>query len=70
MVTVSGSGFSTTAGATSIKFGSAAASQVSCNSSSQCSATSPAGNGTVDVTVTIGGQTSTTSAADRFTYTP
>jgi hypothetical protein len=38
------------------------------NSINQITATSPAGTGTVDVTVTTGGGTSATSAADQFTY--
>ena len=36
----------------------------------QIVATSPAGTGTVDVTVTTAGGTSSTSAADEFTYLP
>jgi hypothetical protein len=38
------------------------------NSDSQITATSPAGTGTVDVTVVVPGGTSATSAADQFTY--
>ncbi len=67
-VTITGSGFSTTAGATSVKFGSAASTQVNCSSATSCHATSPAGSGTVDITVTVSGQTSATSSADQFTY--
>src|SRR5205814_9000332 len=63
-----GTGYSSAAGAAAGRFGSSAASAVSCSSTTSCSATSPAGSGTVDVTVTVGGLTSATSAADRFSY--
>jgi hypothetical protein len=69
-VTVSGSGFSTMPGATSITFGGAAAGSVSCPSTTQCTATSPPGIGTVSVLVTVGGQTSADTPADNFTYLP
>ncbi|MGI8552908.1 MAG: IPT/TIG domain-containing protein [Dehalococcoidia bacterium] len=69
-VSIGGSGFSTTAAATTVKFGSAAAASVSCTSSTSCDASSPLGTGTVDLTVTVGGQTSATSAADQFSYLP
>ncbi len=65
-VTISGSGFS--AGAT-VEFGSTPATGVTVNSSSSITAVSPAGRGTVDVTVTTGQGTSAPVAADRFTYT-
>jgi len=68
VVTISGTGFSTTAGATTARFGATAATGVSCASTTSCSATSPAGSGTVDVTVTVGGATSATTPADRFRY--
>ena len=68
VVTITGTGFSTTSGATTIKFGSTSASTLSCSSTTSCTATSPSGSGTVDVTVSVGGQTSATSAADRFAY--
>ena len=38
-------------------------------SSTDITATSPAGTGTVDVTVTTPGGKSATSTADHFTYT-
>ncbi|GAC1569920.1 MAG: hypothetical protein NVS3B18_01590 [Candidatus Dormibacteria bacterium] len=69
-VTVNGTGFSTTAGATTVKFGSNAATGVSCTSTTACSATSPAGGGVVDVTVTVGGSTSAPVSADQFNYVP
>jgi hypothetical protein len=64
-VTITGMNF--TSGST-VKFGSTAASSVKFNSSSSITATSPAGTGTVHVTVTTAGGTSATSAADEFTY--
>jgi hypothetical protein len=67
-VTVNGTGFSTTAGATAVKFGGNGSSQVSCVSTIKCTATSPAGSGVVDITVTVGGLTSTAVSADHFTY--
>ena len=75
-VTIAGSGFSTTAGATMVNFVPAggspssanAATNVSCSSASQCTATSPAGQGTVDVQVRVSGVPSATSAADQFTF--
>ena len=62
-VTVTGSGLS----GGSVSFGSAPASGVSCAATS-CTAISPAGSGTVYVTVKTSGGTSATSAADQFTY--
>ena len=67
-VTITGTGFSTTSGATTVDFATAPATGVSCASTTSCSATSPAGSGTVDVTVIVGGQTSATSGADLFSY--
>ena len=71
--TVTGSGFSTNPGATSIDFGGVAATKVSCTSTTSCTAYVPPYTGnsssqTVDVTATVGGVTSSTSAADHFTY--
>jgi VCBS repeat-containing protein len=67
-VTIDGTGFSTSSGATTIDFGTTAATGVSCLSTTSCTAIAPAGKGTVDVTVTVGGQTSPTGPADQFTY--
>jgi hypothetical protein len=67
-VTISGGSFSTTGGATTIQFGSNAATGVNCSSTTQCTATSPAGSGTVDVRVSVGGLTSPVSPGDPFTY--
>ena len=68
-VTISGSGFSITPLATTVTFGATAAAVVLCAFTTSCTATSPAGAaGPVDVTVTVAGLTSATSAADLFTY--
>jgi len=64
-VTISGSNFS---GASAVKFGGNAAASFTVNSSTQITATSPAGSGTVDVTVTTAAGTSAVVSADRFTY--
>ena len=55
-------------GVTAVKFGTVAASTYTVNSATQITATSPAGSGAVDVTVTTAGGTSATSSADLFTY--
>ncbi|MDA8066155.1 MAG: IPT/TIG domain-containing protein [Thermaerobacter sp.] len=52
-----------------VKFGSNAATAVTVKTSTSLTAVSPAGTGTVDVTVTSPGGTSATSNADKFTYT-
>ncbi|MCD9823574.1 IPT/TIG domain-containing protein [Bradyrhizobium japonicum] len=64
-VAITGTGFT---GATAVKFGANNATSFTVNSATSITATSPPGAGTVDVTVTTGGGTSPTSAADRFTY--
>lgn len=62
-VNISGTNFTV---ATAVKFGATNATNFTVNSATQITATSPAGStGVVDVTVTNGGGTSTTSAADR-----
>ncbi|HEX4171753.1 MAG TPA: IPT/TIG domain-containing protein [Acetobacteraceae bacterium] len=55
-------------GATAVKFGTTNATSFTVNSATSITATSPAGAGTVDITVTTAGGTSATSAADQFTY--
>jgi hypothetical protein len=55
--------------ATSVTFGTIPAS-FTIDSDTQITAVSPAGNGTVDVTVTTPGGTSTTGPSDQFTYLP
>ena len=64
-VTITGTGFT---GATVVNFGTSAATNVDVVSAMQILATSPAGTGTVNVTVTGPGGTTATSAADQFTY--
>ena len=65
-LTITGTAFS---GATRVSFGATAAASFTVNSSTSITTTSPAaGAGTVDVTVTNPGGTSTASASDRFTF--
>ncbi len=68
VVTIHGTNFSTTAGATTAAFGLAPATGVSCASSTTCTVSSPSGHGTVDVTIAVGGKANSTSPADQFTY--
>ena len=51
-----------------VAFGSTPATSVTLTSPTTLIATSPAGTGAVDVTVTTAGGVSATSAADLFTY--
>jgi hypothetical protein len=55
-------------GVTAVKFGTTAAASFTVNSATSITAVSPAGTGTVDVTVTAPGGTSVTSTNDQFTY--
>ena len=64
-VIISGTKFS---GATAVNFGTIPATAFTINSSNQMTAISPAGSGTVDVTVITLAGTSATSALDQFTY--
>jgi hypothetical protein len=64
-VTITGTGFT---GVTAVNFGVTGATNFTVSSATSIVATSPAGAGTVDVTVTTGAGTSATSAADQFTY--
>ena len=65
-VTISGSNFT---GATAVNFGSTPGTSVTVNGSgTSITVVSPAGSGIVDVTVVTPSGTSTTGAADRFTY--
>jgi len=65
-VTITGTNLT---GATAVTFGTTAAATFSVVSSTQVTATSPAGlAGTVDVTVTTSSGTSTISSADHYTY--
>ena len=64
-VTITGTNFSAV---TAVRFGSNAAGSFTVDGATQITATSPAGVGTVDVTVTTAGGTSAISSGDRFTY--
>ena len=64
-VVISGSGFT---GATDVGFGATNAASVSVDSDNQITAVSPAGTGTVDVTVITPNGTSAINLADQFTY--
>src|SRR6516164_8872744 len=64
-VTITGTNFSDV---TAVRIGSNAAGSFTVDSATQITATSPAGVGTVDVTVTTAGGTSVISSGDRFTY--
>jgi hypothetical protein len=69
-VTISGSGFATGAGETIIKFGGSAATNVSCESSTRCTVTSPKhAVATVDVIATVNKVSSLKAPpGDQFTY--
>jgi hypothetical protein len=65
-VSITGTSFT---GASSVQFGSTAATAFTVNSDTSITATSPAGKaGAVDVTVTTPGGTSATNANDQYTY--
>jgi DNA-binding beta-propeller fold protein YncE len=65
IVTITGANLS---GASAVQFGATAAVWFNVMSATSITAKAPAGGGTVDVTVTTTFGTSTTSAADQFTY--
>ncbi|MBV8621838.1 MAG: IPTL-CTERM sorting domain-containing protein [Curvibacter sp.] len=66
-ITLTGTGFST--GAAAVNVGANACTSVNVASATSLSCVTPAGSaGTVDITVTTAGGTSTLSAADRFSY--
>jgi hypothetical protein len=65
VVTITGANLS---GASAVQFGATAAVWFNVMSATSITAKAPAGSGTVDVTVTTTFGTSTTSAADQFTY--
>jgi hypothetical protein len=64
-VAITGAGFT---GATAVDFGVSPATNVTVQSDTTITASSPPGVGTVDVTVISPGGTSAITAADRFTY--
>jgi IPT/TIG domain-containing protein/centrosomal CEP192-like protein len=65
VITISGTGFT---GATAVDFGGIPA-KFAVNSDTMITAASPAGKGTVDITVTTPAGTSASVVADQFTYT-
>jgi hypothetical protein len=65
-VTLTGSGFT---GMSMVSFGTATATSFTGVSDTQATAVVPVGRGTVDITVTTPGGTSSTSSADQFTFT-
>jgi hypothetical protein len=67
LVTITGTGFT---GATAVNFGTTATTSFTVSSDSSLTVASPAGTGTVDVTVTTASGTSATSSGDQFTYSP
>jgi len=68
-VTITGTNLNGTTGASGVRFGATNATGYTVNSNTQITATAPANSaGTYDVTVTNGGNTSATSAADQYTY--
>ncbi len=68
-LTITGSGFSTFPGGTGFRFGAHGrlATSVSCASSSDCTAISPPGSGTVDVSATVDARASTGNPVYRYT---
>ena len=68
LVTITGTGFT---GATAVMFGSTPATSFTVDTPTTIAATAPGGSaGTVDVTATGPAGTSSTSAADQYTYRP
>jgi len=70
-VTVLGTGFATRRGATTVRFGTERASSVTCRSHTRCVVVVPRlprGARTVNVGVTVGGESSSTVTLGRFTF--
>lgn len=69
-VTVTGSGFTPGAGATTLKFGKALGTSVECPSSTMCMVLAPPAKkaGTVDVTAKSAGKSSAKSPSDHYAY--
>ncbi len=68
-VIITGTNFLAVPVAGAVKFNGTPAPSYTVNSTTQITAVSPPGAGTVDITVLAAGGTSATSAADRFTFT-
>jgi len=69
-VTIVGTNFSTQPGATQFSFGPNAAKNISCASSTRCTASSPGGLLSVDVTATVNNLRSEPNPGDKFGYVP
>ena len=68
-VVIKGTGFSGLSGASAVMFGSTPAASYTVNSATQITAVTPAaGSGEVDISVTAAGGTSSTTAADSYTF--
>ena len=68
-VVIKGTGFTGLSGASAVMFGTTPAASYTVNSAMQITAVTPAhGSGKVDVSVTAAGGTSTTNAADSYTF--
>ncbi len=70
IVTVHGSGFATGTGTTEILFGKTVATHITCASTTECTATSPATTkaGAVDIVAVAAGKKSKKSSGDRYSY--
>ncbi|HUB35212.1 MAG TPA: IPT/TIG domain-containing protein [Solirubrobacteraceae bacterium] len=66
-VTIHGSGFAPGA---SVSFGGSPGTEVDVSSSTTLTALAPSGTGTVNVRVTVGGETSPETFSDRYSYVP
>jgi IPT/TIG domain/FG-GAP repeat len=66
-VTIHGTGFAPGA---SVSFGGSPGGEVTVNSSTTITAIAPSGTGTVNVRVTVGGETSPETFSDRYSYVP
>jgi hypothetical protein len=64
-VVITDSGFT---GASDVGFGATNATSISVDNANQITAVSPAGSGTVDVTIITPGGTSAIRSVDQFTY--
>lgn len=69
-VSIGGSGFSTSAGATTVKFGGVAGTSVNVTSTTSLTVIAPAGTGVVQVRVTVNGvESADNGTLDDYTYT-
>jgi len=69
VVTVTGEGFATATNATTLRFGKTPATDVSCASTTECTARVPRGqSGTIDVVALVGRLKSTKVPSDKYAY--